>query len=183
MYLSSCCMYFSPPSKSRPNESRRFWTMLNIGLICKTPFMSPVAEIENDASYWTELLNWIGLVLYHLIYAGTSNCSNQDIKLLLLEFCYTYPSQWWPCKNWPSKTQKEKHNQRHFEKCSHFIFTEICDFSKYFKSLVIKSVITKRKQLLVRTKNLNTCQPIITQSYYVKPILTLNQFWHDMHYL
>ena len=94
MYLSSCCMYFSPPSKSRPNESRRFWTMLNIGLICKTPFMSPVAEIENDASYWTELHNWIGLVLYHLIYTGTSNCSNQDMiwmKLILLEFCYTYP--------------------------------------------------------------------------------------------
>ena len=40
----------------------------------------------------------------------------------------------------------------------------------------------QEKKLLVRTKNLNTCQPIITQSYYVKPILTLNQFWHDMHY-
>ena len=79
MYLSSCGMYFSPPPKSKPSESRRFWTMLNIGLICKTPFMSPVAEIENDASYWTELPNWIGLVLYHLIYAGTSNSSNQDM--------------------------------------------------------------------------------------------------------
>ena len=88
------------------------------------------------------------------------------------------------------ENSEKKHNQGHFEKCSHLIFREICDFSKYFKSLVIKSVITKRKQLLVRTKNLNTCQPIITQSYYVKPILTfikkkkknltLNQFWHDM---
>ena len=79
------------------------------------------------------------------------------------------------------ENSEEKNNQGHSEKCSHFIFREICDFSKYFKSLVIKSVITERRQLLIRTKNLYTCQPIITQSYYVKPILTLNQFWHDMH--
>ena len=48
------------------------------------PFTLPVAEIENDASRWIELLNWIGLILYHLISAGTSKCSNQDMNWMKL---------------------------------------------------------------------------------------------------
>ena len=134
---------------------------------------------------WTSQLNWPRSIPFDIRWNFQLLKSRYDLneitfaRILLYISMYS-SSQWWPCKNWPSKIQKEKHNQRHFEKCSHFIFREICDFSKYFKSLVIKSVITKRRQLLVRTKNLYTYEYTNSSSFLPRwPILT----WHALQVL